>query len=296
MSPEQARGQANVDSRSDVWSFCVVVYEAVTGHPPFEAENYNALMRLIVETEPPTLHDLGATDGALSAIIAKGLTKDVSERWSSLGLLGKALATWLYEQGIGEDACGASLEARWLARPTDPSPGRFSSSVPPFNRLEPRTGSRDRIASAPTIVSRSAGTPHSLSQTQERGSSRSRRALTVLGIVAAGVTAYAALRPTPSGPPHSGVAPETVRLGVAPSSPGLASPEPPPSATATLSAAPAPAIAASAPSPEPGRSGSPHARKLQPAAPPPPLPAAPAPVPTPAPPAPTGASDLLSPY
>src|SRR5262249_39378868 len=54
MSPEQARGLDDVTLSTDVWSFCVVLYEAVAGRTPFRGANYNALLRQIVEDTPPT--------------------------------------------------------------------------------------------------------------------------------------------------------------------------------------------------------------------------------------------------
>ena len=113
MSPEQARGEDDLDQRTDVWSFCVVLYEALTGQIPFKAANYHALLLMIVESTPPTIQSLAAGDAELSAIIERGMSKDREQRWGSMKELGRALADWLLAQGIREDACGVSLESKW---------------------------------------------------------------------------------------------------------------------------------------------------------------------------------------
>ena len=113
MSPEQARGE-EVDPRSDLWSFCVVLYEAMSGTLPFHHENYNALMRRIIEIEPTPLPDLATGDSALWQIIEKGLTKELDQRWPSMRSLGAALAQWLIDRGVNEDLAGSSLAATWL--------------------------------------------------------------------------------------------------------------------------------------------------------------------------------------
>jgi serine/threonine-protein kinase len=125
MSPEQARGQDDVNHLTDVWSFCVVLYEAISGRTPFKGNNYNALLRQIVEDTPPTLQELSAGDAGISAIVARGLSKQPEQRFASMGELGRALAQWLVEQGVTEDICGATLETKWL-RATDSlgRPGR----------------------------------------------------------------------------------------------------------------------------------------------------------------------------
>jgi serine/threonine-protein kinase len=140
MSPEQARGLERVDSRSDLWSFSVVLYEAIAGTVPFHSNDYNALLRMIVQTEPKALKDLGVADHALSYIVARGLSKDPLDRYPSLSQMGKALAAWLADQGVTEDASGVSLEAKWLGRATDPS-GRRASWPPPA-RVEQVSGIR----------------------------------------------------------------------------------------------------------------------------------------------------------
>ena len=117
MSPEQARGEANLGRETDVWAFCVVLYEAVSGHVPFAGDNYNATMRAIVETEPPPLTDYIAGDAELAAILARGMSKARDDRWT-MRELGRALARWLWNHGVGEDICGTALEAAWLSAPS----------------------------------------------------------------------------------------------------------------------------------------------------------------------------------
>ncbi len=138
MSPEQARGLEDMDLRTDVWSFCVVAYEAVTGRPPFTGPNYNALLRSIVEDEPTPMTEFAAGDPELWAIVQRGLHKDPAERWGSMRELGEALAFWLYQRGIKEDVCAQSLRASWLdgaaasRRPAVPDSG----APPPLTLLD----------------------------------------------------------------------------------------------------------------------------------------------------------------
>jgi eukaryotic-like serine/threonine-protein kinase len=119
MSPEQARGEDNVDHLTDVWALCVVLYEAISGAPPFKGSNYNALLRHIVEGTPPTLRELAVADEELSAIVERGLSKRREHRYASMGELGRALAKWLVGHGVHEDICGITIDAKWL-RGTDP--------------------------------------------------------------------------------------------------------------------------------------------------------------------------------
>src|SRR5450432_707965 len=100
MSPEQARGRDDVDYRTDIWSLCVVLYEAIAGTTPFAASNYNALLRAIVEDQPSSLGDYAAGDPELWAILQKGLAKDPQARHRSMAELGRALAAWLLSHGV----------------------------------------------------------------------------------------------------------------------------------------------------------------------------------------------------
>ena len=115
MSPEQARGLDDVDEKSDIWSVCVVLYEAMTGKAPFSGGNYNALLRAIVEDAPHPFASGIVSDETLWHILERGLAKDRRQRFTNMSELGSALARWLTSHGIREDVCGTSLASKWLS-------------------------------------------------------------------------------------------------------------------------------------------------------------------------------------
>jgi len=112
MSPEQARGESS-DARTDQWSFCIVLFEAITQSRPFEADNYNALLRAIIDDAPKSLESLGVHQPELWSILTRGLAKAATDRYPSMRDLGEALARWLLERGVTEDAVGTSLRRAW---------------------------------------------------------------------------------------------------------------------------------------------------------------------------------------
>ena len=85
MSPEQARGE-EVDHRSDLWSFGVVMYEMLSGLLPFTTEYQHAIIYSIVnETPKPIITLRPDTPEALSEVVHRALTKDLEARYQSAG-------------------------------------------------------------------------------------------------------------------------------------------------------------------------------------------------------------------
>ena len=83
MSPEQARGE-EVDQRSDLWSFGVVLYEMLSGGLPFASEYEHALIYSILNETPAEITTLRpGTPESLAKIVHRALTKDLAARYLS---------------------------------------------------------------------------------------------------------------------------------------------------------------------------------------------------------------------
>lgn len=93
MSPEQIAGK-KVDGRSDIFSLAVVMFELLTGRPPFLADNVSALLFAIAQTPHPSLKALRSDlPPAVNAVIDRALQKDPAQRYRRASEFAAALRT-----------------------------------------------------------------------------------------------------------------------------------------------------------------------------------------------------------
>jgi tetratricopeptide (TPR) repeat protein len=143
MSPEQAEGNLDVDTRSDVYSLGVLLYELLTGSTPFDPQElrskaYGELQRIIREVDPPspsnrlsTLESLPSVAaqrsteprkltatirGELDWIVMKCLEKDRARRYESAAALAAEITRYLADEPVTAAAPSQLYRVRKFVR------------------------------------------------------------------------------------------------------------------------------------------------------------------------------------
>jgi len=94
MSPEQAMGDRELDARSDIYSLAAMLYEMLTGDPPYTGSTAQAIVaKVITEKAPPVTTHRDTVPPHTAAAIQKALAKLPADRFPSASSFAEALVT-----------------------------------------------------------------------------------------------------------------------------------------------------------------------------------------------------------
>lgn len=95
MSPEQARGSRDLDHRTDLYSLGVILYEALAGRVPHNAETFNELIiKIVLEDAPPLKPPKNDEEAAFQHIVQKAISRDAKDRYQSAADFQAELHDW----------------------------------------------------------------------------------------------------------------------------------------------------------------------------------------------------------
>jgi serine/threonine protein kinase len=285
MSYEQLSGSRDVDQRSDIYAFGVILYETLTGTLPYTADNFAELAAKVITTEPVTPRELRPDiPEHLEQVVLWAMRKRREERPPNLGVLIEALLPYTVVPegrpsvamrstssvppgsasqarsagGSGQRPAGASYSSPPRPGSASSPPGAVSRSASgaPALRLDPPQADwnaaidrsqRSRREMEDRVTALVAGTMH---EYPVRKSSKGRGLWMALGALATlavggGLFTYLLQEPTATRP--SPTAPVVAAPASQPSAQEPTPPAPAPAPAATATAEPAPDVS---PAPE----------------------------------------------
>ena len=147
MSPEQALGETNLDGRSDLYSMGAVLFQMLTGAPPFEADTSQEIVAKHITQPPPVPSDVDArVPRWLSDIIVRALQKKPVERYQSAAIMLDALSAGA-QSGSRESVSASRIAGRIASsetvkiqsgqRPVSSAAAGSSAPTPPAAKRRP---------------------------------------------------------------------------------------------------------------------------------------------------------------
>jgi serine/threonine-protein kinase len=136
MSPEQARGD-DVDGRSDLYSLGAVLFEMVTGAPPFTGPTVTSVLAKLLTEPPPTVMPMARSPvpAALDAVLQRALAKRPADRFATAADFAAAVA--IVGEGplhaVGDPALAMTMAAPGLgpSTPAGAPPAAFQATPAP---------------------------------------------------------------------------------------------------------------------------------------------------------------------
>ncbi|MEA5457334.1 Stk1 family PASTA domain-containing Ser/Thr kinase [Sinomonas sp. JGH33] len=156
LSPEQAQGQT-VDARSDLYSTGCLLYELLTGRPPFVGDSAVSVAYQHVQVEAPKARDFNPeVTEAVQSVLDRALQKDPAKRFPDAGAFRRALRAAgagrvLPAAGANDDAAAPpamALAGAGVGAADAPSTGRHAAAAPP-DAVDPHLGDTGEIPLVP---------------------------------------------------------------------------------------------------------------------------------------------------
>ena len=271
MSPEQAQAQPDVDARSDLWSVGAILYECLTGRPPYSGATYEQVIVNICmhDAEDVRTFNPSVPEG-VADVLARALARDREDRFEDarefLDALRAATGGLISSRGgsLGEDG-GSSSDPGYT--PIGSTPGGRPRSTP---RSDPALDATVKFHSTPPGREPRSGSANA----RQRATAARQRNMIVLVAVSAlvlgGLGAFViarAVRASPQPPPDSATpAAQDTALATPPADtqPPVQTPDPPPRVTASAEAPPAPPAQSADPKPKTQKAVGPAATSVRP--------------------------------
>jgi serine/threonine-protein kinase len=151
LSPEQARGERQIDARSDLYTVGVIMFRCVSGNVPHRADGLRSLLfKIALNPPPPLTRDVPDVEPAFAALVQKAMSRERETRFQSAAEMRQALEAWLASArpADGADNPGPrppawsgseTLAAEWPA-PTSSNFGRTAPALPMLGTGRKRVG------------------------------------------------------------------------------------------------------------------------------------------------------------
>lgn len=172
MSPEQVRNAKDVDVRSDIFSFGVLLLELASLRSPFERGSDFDTMQAIVQGDLEISERLRAADPALAAALERALAPDRDVRFPDCSSLAAALGPWPPTRSA-----------------TSPAPPRSATSAPPPGapKIVARSGPEPSLGRAALVTSATPPRADAASTGQSLPMLATTGAVALFGVLAIGV-------------------------------------------------------------------------------------------------------------